>query len=416
MKMVPSLTDQRASSLFVIAGLAAASAAFFSHPLALLIFACMVPVIAPTDDLKWLFIVSSCALFLTLNVSRLLDGDLVLYARVQEYLSQQPLAALLDKEALQELSGTYRVTEAGFYVPMWLISIVIPDSKTAICVAATLGTYVPTFLGVLLIGRSENWSKGAILLTLFFTFFAGINFVQSTHLIRQYISTALLFYAFAHFIAGHKRWAAVIAFASCTVHNGTAPLLVMLAGICWLFRYREDRKIRMGVIGLLLRLVGSLMVMFTMMAIIPIVQGEFFKEKDVPNIKWYHFAVVGALLLITHLAIRAQRLHLSSLYYARVASVTIFIASLGFFFAGLPLFALRYFAYLEWLYGLMVGGILFSLFRNRPELRVFVRFVVSLAAAAIFVGRVAASEWTYGPGNNSLLSWDFFEVAQLVSR
>jgi hypothetical protein len=414
MRVAAGHADPRIPSPFLIAAIVVTSAAFFWHPLALLIFVCMIPVIAPTNDLKWLFLVSGCTLFLILNVSRLVDGDLILYVRVQEYLSHEPILALLDKEGLQDLSGTYRVTEAGFYVPLWLISIIIPDSKNAIAVAATLGIYVPTFLGILLIGRSENWGRGTILVAALFTFFAGINFVQSTHLIRQYISAALLFYAFAHFIAGRNRWAAVIALASCTVHNGTAPLLVMVAGVCWLFRYREDR--RTGVAGFLLRFVGAIILVASMMAVIPIVQGEFFKEKDVPNIHWGHFAAVGAFLVIAHVAISAQHLRLRSLHYARIAYIAIFVASLGFFVIGLPLFALRYFAYIEWLYGLMLGGVMFSLFLSRPQLRVFARLVVSLAAAAILVGRVSVAEWVYGPGDNNLLSWDFFQVAQLVSR
>jgi hypothetical protein len=415
MRIADSPVDaQIAPSLFLIAAVTAAGAAFFWHPLAVLIFVCAVAVMAPTNELKWLFLASGCALFMILNVSRLVDGDLILYVRVQEYLSHQPLTALLDKEALLELSGTYRVTEAGFYMPLWLLSIVIPDSKNAIAVAATLGIYVPTFLGIMLIGRSENWGRGTILLAALFTFFAGINFVQSTHLIRQYVSCALLFYAFANFIAGRSRWAAAIAFASCTVHNGTAPLLVMLAGVCWLFRYGEGRK--MGAVGFLLRLVCGLVLAATMMAVIPVVQGEFFKEKEIPNIHWGHFVVVGTFLVIAHVAINAQRLRLRSLYYARIVFATIFLSSLGFFLIGLPLFALRYFAYIEWLYGLMVGGIMLSVLSNRGELRVFARVIVTLAAAAILVERITVAEWVYGPGDNNLLSWDFFQVAQLVSR
>jgi hypothetical protein len=90
--------------------------------------------------------------------------------------------------------------------------------------------------------------------------------------------------------------------------------------------------------------------------------------------------------------------------------------SLGFFFLGLALDALRYFVYLEWLYGLMVGAMIFAWFRNSPGLRVMTRFAVSLAAAAILVGRIATSEWMYGPGDNYLLNWDFLQVSKLVSR
>jgi hypothetical protein len=96
--------------------------------------------------------------------------------------------------------------------------------------------------------------------------------------------------------------------------------------------------------------------------------------------------------------------------------LVIYIVSLGFYAIGVALFALRYFAYLEWLYGLLVGGAMFTLFRDRPQLRVFARFTVSLLALAVLIARVATAEWVYGPGDNNLVSWDFFQVAQLVSR
>jgi len=414
MNVASSFIDPRiASPLRIIVALAVASVLFFSHPLALLLLVCLMAVINPTNDFKWLFLVSACALFMILNVSRLVDGDMLFYVRVQEYMSQKPLYALLDKQELQTISNTYRVTEVGFYAPLWLMSLVIPDAKTAIAVAATLGIYIPTFVGLALIGKCENWSKGAILMAALFTFFAGINFVQSTHLIRQYISSAFLFYAFALFIAKRNRWAVVSALAACTIHNGTAPLLVMVVGVCWLFRRREGK--RMGLLGFMVRGLLALALMASMMVVIPIVQGEFFKE-DIPNIHLVHFVVVGVFLVIAQFAIQMQHLGFRSLYYGRLAFLAIFIVSLGFFLIGLPLFALRYFAYLEWLYGLMVGGVMFALFRNRPALRVFSRFAVSLAAAAILLGRINASEWQYGPGNNNLLSWDFFEVAELVAR
>jgi hypothetical protein len=151
------------------------------------------------------------------------------------------------------------------------------------------------------------------------------------------------------------------------------------------------------------------------MVAVPILQSEVIQE-NVPNIHVGHFLAVGALFLIAHITIEAQQLRLKSLYYARLAFLAIYIVSLGFFILEFRLFALRYFAYLEWLYGLMLGAILFNLFRDRPALKTFTRFAVALAAAAILTVRVGVSEWTYGPGDNYLLEWDYFEVAQLVSR
>jgi hypothetical protein len=414
MNVTSSVVDPRNfSPRIAVAVLAVGCVAFFWHPLALLLFACLVAILSPTDEFKWLFLVAACALFLILNVSRLVDGDLYIYVRVQDYISQRPFDVLFEKEGLQLLSGTYRETEMGFYAPLWLVSLVIPDSKTAIALAATLGIYVPTFLGLMLIGRSENWGKGAILMAALFAFFAGINFVQSTHLIRQYISSAMLFYAFALFIAKRNRWAVLVALAACTVHNGSAPLIFLTGSVCWLFHYREGK--RLGLAAVFIRVVGVLALMVVVMVAVPIVQGSLLKD-EIPNIHIGHFLVVGAFLIIAHVAIQRQHLRLRSLYYARLVFLVIYIVSLGFYAIGIALFALRYFAYLEWLYGLLVGGVMFTVFRGRPELRVFARFTVSLLAVAVLIARVATAEWVYGPGDNNLVSWDFFQVAQLVSR
>jgi hypothetical protein len=414
MNVTSGIIDPRYSStLLAVAALVLASAAFFLHPLALLLFVCLVAVISPTSDFKWLFLVSACSLFVVLNVSRLVDGDLVLYVRVQDYMAQQPFYTLFDKDQLRAISDTYRSTEIGFYAPLWVMSLVIPDGKVAIAIAATLGIYVPTFLALTLIGKSENWSKGAILMAALFAFFAGINFVQTSHLIRQYISSAMLFYAFALFIAQRYRWAAVVALGACTVHNGSAPLIVMTASACSLFRYREGKRLGPG--SFFMRMFFLVGIVGAMMAAIPIVQGEFL-QKEIPNIKVVHFVAVASFFIVAQIAIQRQHLRLRSLYYARLVFLTIFIVSFGFFILGVPLFALRYFAYLEWLYGLLVGGMMISMFRDRPELRVFARFTVSLAAAAILIARIATAEWVYGPGDNNLVSWDFFQVAQLTSR
>jgi hypothetical protein len=136
------------------------TAAFFLHPLALLLFTCLVAVICPTDALKWLFLAAAGTVFMILALSKQVDGDLINYVALQDYIAQQPLMSLLNKDQLQALQGTYRVSEIGFYAPFWVLSSVIPDSKTALAIGATLAIYIPTFLGLLLIGKSEKWSNG----------------------------------------------------------------------------------------------------------------------------------------------------------------------------------------------------------------------------------------------------------------
>ena len=409
------LEPKNAWRLATFVFLSVASAAFFLHPLALLLFVCLFAVVTPTNEFKWLFLVAACALFTTLNVSRELDGDLVNYVTLQEYVSAKPFYTLFDKDELQLISSTYRLTEIGFYAPLWLISLVLHDSKTAICLAATLTIYIPTFLALSVIGKAENWSRGLLVTVALFTFFAGINFVQSTHLIRQYMSASVLFCAFALFLSGpaNKRWAVLVALGACTIHNGTALLIPLVAIACWSFRYGESAK--RSVPGSLFRLICIGAILAATMVAIPILQGDL-TQGEVPNIHAGHFVLVGIFFVIAQIVVKIHHIDVKSIYYARVAFLVIYILSLGFFILGISLFALRYFAYLEWLYGLMVGGIMFAAFRNSAGLQMFARFTLSLAAAVILIVRISGAEWMYGPGDNHFLSWDFFQVAQLVSR
>jgi hypothetical protein len=407
------LDPDHTSRLVAVAVLAVAGAAFFWHPLALLLSVCLFAVVVPTVHLKWLFLVAAVALFAILNVSREVDGDLITYVSIQEYLGARPFYTLFDKQELQLISGTYRLTEMGFYAPAWLISQVLRDSKTSLAMTATLGIYIPTFLGLTLIGETEKWNKGLVLTVALFTLFAGVNFIQSTHLIRQYMSSAMLFMAFALFIAERRGWAVVFALYACTIHNGTALLIPLVMVVCWMFRNREGK--RFGPLGLLIRIVAMFGFLALTTVAVPILAGEL-SGNEVPNIHVGHYAIVGAFFVTAHIAIEIQHIRLKSLLYARLAFVAIYTLSLGFYILGLQLYALRYFAYLEWLYGLMLGSIIFTLFRDHRGMRVFARFTVSLVAVAILVARISASEWMYGPGNNYLLSWDYFQVTQLVSR
>ncbi len=396
---------------FVVLGIACAE--FFLQPLALFLVVCLFAVVSPTKDFKWLFLLSACILITLLNIPKQLDDDLSNYIVLQDYTSAKPFFVLFNKDELREISGTYRVTEIGFYAPLWLLAQVIPDSSADLAIIATVGIYVPVFLALTLIGEEEKWSKGLVLMVACFTFFAGLNFVQSTHLIRQYISASLLFLAFALYLCNRHGWSMIVVLYACTVHNGTAPLVPAVGAACWLFRYRQGRKFGMG--GILVRFFAMLLVIAGMIAAVPFLYGFSLKE-DVPNIHAGHFIAVGTLFIVAHIAIQMRHLHLKSLYYARIAFIAVYVLSLGFFVLGLPLFALRYFAYLEWLYGLLVGAIMFKMFDSKPRVQVIARLTVAIAAAGILITRIALSEFSYGAGDNYFLSWNFFEVMQSFAR
>lgn len=395
----------------VVLGIACAE--FFLQPLALLLVVCLFSVISPTKDFKLLFLLSACILFTLLNIPKQLDDDLTNYLTLQDYISVKPFFVLFNKDELREISGTYRVTEIGYYAPLWFLSQMIPDSRADLAIFATVGIYIPVFLGLTLIGRAEKWNNGLILMVVCFTFFAGLNFVQSTHLIRQYISGSLLFLAFALYICNRQGWSILVFLYACAVHNGTAPLVPAVGAACWLFRYRPGRRFGFG--GMLARLFGMLVVIAGMILAVPFLQGDFIGKGEVPNIKAGHYIAVGTLFIVAHIAIQRLHLHLKSLYYARIAFVVIYVLSLGFYVLSLKLFALRYFAYLELIYGLMVGAIMFNMFAARPRLQAIARLTVAMAAAGILIARITVSEFSYGAADNYFLSWNFFEVMESLA-
>ena len=399
--------------LMIVALLGAAGAVFFLSPYTLMLFVCLFAVVSPTKDFKWLFLVTACVLFTMLNIPKQLDDDLVSYISLQDYMSVKSFFTLFDQDEMRGVSGTYRITEMAFYAPLWMLARVLPDSEAALAVFATLGIYLPTFLGLALIGKSENWSRGFLLTVAALTFFAGINFVSSTHLMRQYISASLFFYAFALYLSKRRAWSVMAALCACAVHNGTAPLVPILVIACWLFPYRPGRRLTLA--GAFVRIVSMVLVLAAMMVAVPFAQGVVLKEV-IPNITVWHYIAIGGFYLVAHAAIQMQRLRFRSFYYARVLFIVIYVLSLGFFVLGVKLFALRYIAYLEWLYGLLAGGIMFSMFKNRPALQVIARFTVAMAAAGFLVMRITVSTFMFGPGDNAFLSWNFFDVVQLVSR
>ena len=181
---------------------------FFLSPLLVLVLICFAIVLASDGSFSRVYLFAACLLFVLLNLSKELEGDLATYTNLQLYLQARSPGVLLSVDELRMISGTYRATEFGFYAPLWFLSNLFPDSRNVIPIAATLAIYIATFIGLEAIAKGEHWNRRLTLVVAFFVFFASINFIQSIHLVRQYVSASLAFCAFAFFV-NQRFWLSV---------------------------------------------------------------------------------------------------------------------------------------------------------------------------------------------------------------
>jgi hypothetical protein len=394
-----------------LGGLIAFAAAFYWYPLLTLLLVCVIAAASGSRIGGAIFLVAAALLFTIVNITKELAGDLANYVLVVQYLANRPFTTLFNAYEMAPLSGSYRVTEIGFHGTMWALSNIFDSGRVIVAVGATAGIYLPVFFGLRLIARREAWTQGEFLTVVFFVFFAAINFVQTTHLLRQYISTAVVFLAFALFVNGRNLWALFVTLVACSIHNGTALLVADLAALTVLFP--RQRLARLGLISLGLRFVAALIVIGASVGLIFLQQLEHIGLPEGTITIWHYLLVVGFLGVSVLRDARNGTLSPTH-YYARLAFTVIFVISLAFFVLDVRLLALRYFDYLECLFGLILANILCSMPRERVVLPLFTRWGVCFVSVMILVWRVFTAPWNYGPGELDTFMADLPTLAGML--
>jgi len=394
---------QAALVLMFSAGLALA-------PLLALMAMCLLAATGLSGGLKYVFLLAACVLFCVLNISKEIEGDLITYLQLHQYLANASILELLNSAELRTISPTYRVTEAGFYGLLWLLGHLFGDGRAVIAVAATLAVYLSTFAGTRLMARVERWNERLTLVVMTVSFFAAVNFNLTTHLIRQHISGSLAFLAFALFLA-KRRWAAVLtACVACSVHNGTALIVANVAVFGALLPYerrpRSAWQTALRILGCGLFLAAS-----SAGAVVPELAGAALGESDI-SIWHFCFALVLWALFIYLAGARGARGRTA--YYIGLAFCVPFLISAACFIVGFPVLALRYYVYLEWLFGAMIATLLMAIPRRYVGIYLFSRLGVCAAAMLIFLLRIQSSSWSYGPGGSRLLVEDPVSVSEYI--
>ncbi len=335
------------------------------------------------------------------------------YVALQSYFSGRPFTALFGESEIKMISGSFRISEIGFYGPMWMLAQLVPNERMAVALAASFGVYHPTFFGLKLFRKHQQWNEGHFLAVLFFVFFASINFVQTTHLLRRYTFSSMMFLAFALFLFDRRRMSFAVTLLACTVHNGAFLLVVKLVLLALLFPPGIFTSARRG--ALLLRVAAGGLLMGASFYLGALEQLQSFTSEET-NIGATHYLLIGVLFAMYFIARKARQTTDVSRHYVTMAVLAVFSLSLGFFLLGARLFALRYFVYLEWLFGLMIGAILHALPRTRLGVQQFARWALCAASVAIFVLRIQGAPWAYAGERVGIFSRNFFDLVAAVGQ
>jgi hypothetical protein len=389
--------------------LAVLVAAFLYAPFIMLVLACVYAVWRPDGNSKAIFLVSACLLFCTLNASKVVDGDLINYVNVQNYLTGRPLLTLLHSGELIAMSPTYRSTELGFYGTQWVLAQLFDSASASLAIAATLAIYVPTFAAILLLARVKGWNDRLTILIALFAFFGAINFNNSTHLVRQYVSASIAFLGLVVLFNGWRLWAVVCAVVACSIHNGTTYVLLCFGVIAALFPYGRPFWSRPW--GSALRVLCALGTLAGGCAALWLheLTGLF----EVSDISIWRYLITATVFVVFLYFARAHKMDRSDYYLAGAFLVALCIS--GFFYVmGLQVMALRYFVYLEWLYAPMIATILCAVPRRNLVMYFGSRWLVCCTALCIFILHFYNSAWTYGPDSWRVLTLSAREAIEYI--
>lgn len=400
LRLTPGLPAQ-------LALLAALAAAFLYRPLIALMLLCVFLAWGDDRKLRAAFLLSVCLLFCILNLAKQVDGDMLNYVNLQDYLSGRPLLTLLDVNQLRPMSPTYRPTEPGFYVPQWLLAQITDNTCASITILGTLTVYIPTFAALLIMARVKGWNNRLTMIVALLAFFAAINPTNSTNLVRQYMSASFAFLALATLLEGRKLAAIAWVLLSCSIHNGTAYLVGCFLVLAVLFPYGRPFwgrpwgsawrvLVAVGILG------GSVAMLWFQQAI-----GSGMLEKS--NVTVWHYLAGAVLFSLFWYCSRVVGSDRSDYYLSLAFVVTMFISG-SFFAMQTPVTALRYFVYVEWLYAPMLAVMLCAIPRRHLSAYLASRWLACCAALCMFILRVSTSAWIYGPDSRQVLNSSAQEI------
>jgi hypothetical protein len=135
-----------------------------------------------------IFILFTIIFFTNLNYTRSIDADWENYIDFYKSLNGYNLYAFLTESQL-----SVRITEPFFYAFAWVLSNITNSNLYLYVLLITAFIYGIYSFGINKIIQTLNLKNSNLMFSIFCAFFICINFSETSHLIRQYISGSILF-------------------------------------------------------------------------------------------------------------------------------------------------------------------------------------------------------------------------------
>lgn len=361
-------------------------------PLFLLLFISFVVAILWDKKIAWVLFFLNIFVFVFLfNLTKTFDSDFRVYA--SQFVGFMNVSL---NEFLKIGGWSVRRTEPGFYFLMDIVSKLSHGNLFYLVLLINTmiyGIYIASLLSF------KNYLKindSIVYSGIIFAVFAGLNFAQSAHLVRQYIAGSLLFLFFCLLIYRNYRFALVVFIIAFFIHNSsfipfllisTAKALVDIKGRKSI-KYIETTivVILIYVLGLILTRPGSFFNYVSLM----LDNGSF----SVLSL-FFDFGLFGCSVVV----LLWEKV---SCLFKRVLRIYtlfgIFMAVFLFSVKSSPLFLLRFYFYLEWFRFIGFISLLFFISKIRGDHKLLFYFTGWSMALLVLGLRVNRSPWDYGGG------------------
>lgn len=196
-------------------------------------------------SLRYLPLTLSASLFVaSYNSTKISESDLYFYERASEALSNASFGQLL------LLYGH----EPGYYFFNWVYVHVFGFDWTSWVFVFSFFLYFLWLSGLRILHSALDLDQASKLAILVWAAFFPLVFVQSGHLVRQYIATSISLFAMATFLMNGRGW---LYFSVAPLFHATAIVFLVVPISSWLSQRSRRAAILFTVIGPLLLLLGG---------------------------------------------------------------------------------------------------------------------------------------------------------------
>ena len=247
--------------------------------------------------------------FIFLNLGKELKGDLISYLNLLSAFSISNISELfLNPQKFLDVAGSFRPTEAIGYSFYWFLANFFSSSKWFFEITTTAMIYIPLILGLNRISKFYNYKINYTYILFFSFMFIGINFIQTTHIVRQYIAASFFILSLSYFLSSRIFLFAFFAFISVSFHNSTAMIFLPLIlleffksykiylknNVIWLFNFRTVIILAFCFVGSVLLFINNPSVIlanngdisnsaltldFTLLSLVLLLKFKIFKNK-----------------------------------------------------------------------------------------------------------------------------------------